>query len=32
MTEGVRDTVIRIKLREMTESVDMVREHLPNST
>ncbi|GLI45444.1 hypothetical protein [Methanoculleus bourgensis] len=31
MTEEVRDTVIRIKLQEMTESVDMVREHLPDS-
>ena len=29
MTEGIRDTVIRIKLQEMGESVDMVREHLP---
>lgn len=31
MTEGIRDTVIRIKLQEMGESVDMVREHLPDS-
>ena len=31
MTEGIRDTVIRIKLQEMSESVDMVREHLPDS-
>lgn len=31
MTEGIRDTVIRIKLQEMSESVDMVREHLPHS-
>jgi len=31
VTEGIRDTVIRIKLQEMGESVDMVREHLPDS-
>lgn len=31
MTEGIRETVIRIKLQEMGESVDMVREHLPDS-
>ena len=31
MTGGVRDTAIRIKLREMVESVDMVEEHLPDS-
>jgi uncharacterized protein YutE (UPF0331/DUF86 family) len=31
VTEKLRDTAIRIKLREMTESVDMVKEHLPDS-
>lgn len=31
MTEWIRETVIRIKLQEMGESVDMVREHLPDS-
>lgn len=31
MTECIRDTAIRIKLQEMTGSVDMVKEHLPNS-
>ncbi|WP_292364477.1 MULTISPECIES: hypothetical protein [unclassified Methanoculleus] len=31
MTEGIRDTVIRIKLLEMAESVDMARGHLPDS-
>lgn len=31
MTARVRDVAIRIKLREMTESVDMVKEHLPDS-
>jgi len=31
MTGRVRDTAIRIKLQEMTESVDMVKEHLPDS-
>ncbi|MCK8518047.1 hypothetical protein [Methanoculleus sp. 7T] len=32
MTEGVRDVAIRIKLLEMTGSVDMVKEHLPDSS
>jgi uncharacterized protein YutE (UPF0331/DUF86 family) len=27
----VRDAAIRIKLQEMTESVDTVKEHLPHS-
>lgn len=31
MTRKVRDAAIRIKLQEMTESVDMVKEHLPDS-
>ena len=31
MTERIRDTAIRIKLQEMTESIDMVKEHLPDS-
>jgi len=31
VTEWIRETVIRIKLQEMGESVDMVREHLPDS-
>ena len=31
MTESIRDTAIRIKLQEMTESVDTVKEHLPHS-
>lgn len=31
MTEGIRDTVIRIKLQEMAESVDMAGGHLPDS-
>ena len=31
MTGRIRDTAIRIKLQEMTESVDMVKEHLPDS-
>jgi len=31
MTHTIRDTAIRIKLQEMTESVDMVKEHLPDS-
>jgi uncharacterized protein YutE (UPF0331/DUF86 family) len=31
VTEWSRETVIRIKLQEMGESVDMVREHLPDS-
>lgn len=32
VTEGVRDVAIRIKLLEMTGSVDMVKEHLPDSS
>ncbi|WP_366515140.1 DUF86 domain-containing protein [Methanoculleus sp.] len=31
MTRRVRDAAIRIKLQEMTESVDLVKEHLPDS-
>jgi uncharacterized protein YutE (UPF0331/DUF86 family) len=31
VTDKVRDAIIRIKLQEMTESVDMVKEHLPDS-
>jgi uncharacterized protein YutE (UPF0331/DUF86 family) len=31
MTEAIRDTVIRIKLQEMEESIDLVMEHLPES-
>ncbi|MDD3071789.1 MAG: DUF86 domain-containing protein [Methanoculleus horonobensis] len=31
MTGRVRDTAIRIKLQEMTESTDIVKEHLPGS-
>lgn len=31
MTRKVRDAAIRIKLQEMTESVDMVKENLPDS-
>ncbi len=31
MTGALRDTVIRIKLQEMEESVDLVREHLPDT-
>ncbi len=31
MTDEIRDTAIRIKLQEMTESVDMAKKHLPNS-
>jgi len=31
MTGRIRDTAIRIKLQEMTESLDMVKEHLPDS-
>lgn len=31
MTGKIRDAAIRIKLQEMTESVDMVKEHLPDS-
>jgi len=31
VTDEVRDTAIRIKLEEMTESVNMVKEHLPDS-
>ncbi len=31
MTKTVRDTLIRIKLREMEESVALVRKHLPDS-
>lgn len=31
MKGNVRATVIRIKLREMTESVDLVRENVPDS-
>ena len=31
MTRRIRDTAIRIKLQEMTESIDMVKEHLPDS-
>lgn len=31
MTGRIRDTAIRIKLQEMTESIDMVKEHLPDS-
>ncbi|MDD3857568.1 MAG: DUF86 domain-containing protein [Methanoculleus sp.] len=31
MTGRIRDTAIRIKLREMTESIDIVKEHLPGS-
>jgi uncharacterized protein YutE (UPF0331/DUF86 family) len=31
VTRKVRDAAIRIKLQEMTESVDMVKENLPDS-
>lgn len=31
MTGALRETVIRIKLQEMEESVDLVREHLPDT-
>jgi Uncharacterized conserved protein len=31
VTGKVRDAAIRIKLQEMTESVDLVKEHLPDS-
>jgi len=31
VTRKVRDAAIRIKLQEMTESIDMVKEHLPDS-
>lgn len=31
MTEPIRSTAIRIKLQEMTESVDLVEMHLPGS-
>ncbi len=31
MTEDIRDTAIRIKLQEMSESLAMVGEHLPDS-
>ncbi|GEM_PF-5727840 len=30
MTGKIRDAAIRIKLQEMTESVDMVKKHLPD--
>lgn len=31
MTNEVRDTIIRINLEEMAESIDMVKDHLPDS-
>jgi uncharacterized protein YutE (UPF0331/DUF86 family) len=31
MTGKIRDAAIRIKLQEMAESVEMVKEHLPDS-
>jgi len=31
MTEAIRDTVIRIKLQEMEESIGLVLEHLPEA-
>ncbi|WP_165077823.1 DUF86 domain-containing protein, partial [Methanogenium sp. MK-MG] len=31
MNESIRSTVIRIKLREMSESVELVRTNLPDS-
>ena len=31
MKGTIRNTIIRIKLQEMTESVELVQEHLPES-
>lgn len=31
MTGRIRDAAIRVKLQEMAESIDMVKEHLPDS-